>query len=380
MKNNCYNCNKEISTQNKSNICINCKTHKCITFTNVKKLYHLLEEEINNSNLFTISVKCNGTIGRKFLIRDIEKLAKNIYSKIDNKDKRKIKYLHYLEIKNRKIKLDNYIEKHSIDKNNIISLYNEYIDNKSNYKHIIKKIKDKNDEFLLIKRRTELLDTMIKNNIKKRWKDYVKQLEIYKLSIKHGYSNIHNVIKEIKNQIDNRNKREYELRELLKLKKLNLRDDSILCKLYIDGGIDTVKNKCKDINTIIDIVNVMDEMNYYYTKTNYNIIKRKLINKCDVHEINEKAKIITLSMFNNVNINKLPINIYKLYYKVLYEKELNMLYDKYKKKKYSIILQYLDDNCCICYDRANRITNCYHFYCDKCKDKIKICAICREII
>ena len=73
-------------------------------------------------------------------------------------------------------------------------------------------------------------------------------------------SNIYNSLKML---IDNqKNDRRNNLINELKINGIEIRDDSIICKNYIENGE-------KDGNSLYGIVDIMTEMNFYYEKTSY---------------------------------------------------------------------------------------------------------------
>ena len=92
----CVLCNKDISASNKSSVCIKCKfdDNKMITYINVKRRYGLTEDEINGKGLFEIPTNSCGNVGRKFIIKDIEDLARKIYIDKPDTDKRKNKFFY----------------------------------------------------------------------------------------------------------------------------------------------------------------------------------------------------------------------------------------------------------------------------------------------
>lgn len=112
---------------------------------------------------------------------------------------------------------------------------------------------------------------------KKMMRLFYKNEIIEYVLIKHGGSKkfsqfinnkINNKTKRILNKSDKINKRRELLTEKLKEQKLTLRSDSAVCDDYINGIRD-------DIN---EVVNIMVEMNYYMTKTNYKSIMNNLVN------------------------------------------------------------------------------------------------------
>jgi hypothetical protein len=59
---------------------------------------------------------------------------------------------------------------------------------------------------------------------------------------------------------------------------------------------------------------------------------------------------------------------------------INLIYDKYTKKR--PLTETLNiEECCVCYDNTNYITNCNHYLCKDCYDGLirpKICPLCRK--
>lgn len=109
-----------------------------------------------------------------------------------------------------------------------------------------------------------------------------------------------------------KNERKLYLKSKLKQLHLSFRDDSILCKDYINY-------RRHDINFII---NMMMEMNYFYKYTNYplnmsmlkNMYSNNFINY-SYNNLSELAKIKTLEEImnsDNINcINQIPDSVFK---------------------------------------------------------------------
>jgi len=117
-----------------SGMCIPCKssTNVTISTTDVKKIYGLTKEEINDAELFSFDIQFNGNYGTKYLVSDIKDLAQEIYSNINNNDKRKQKYSGNIIDDNPKIddmreNIQAYFEENNIDPDDNITMFVEKI-------------------------------------------------------------------------------------------------------------------------------------------------------------------------------------------------------------------------------------------------------------
>jgi len=142
------------------------------------------------------------------------------------------------------------------------------------------------------------IDTMIVNNYQiDNYMSIEKQSELKEEAIKK---------QDIRRKI---------LEDKLKERGMSIRDDSELCKIFIGNGIDAVTKFYPSIKTIDDIVEKMDEMNYYYTFTDYKKIKDKLYeynkNPFTSKMIRDRAKNMVCHYLANTNIdiNAIPMNI-----------------------------------------------------------------------
>jgi hypothetical protein len=132
--------------------------------------------------------------------------------------------------------------------------------------------------------------------------------------------------------------RKSELVRKLAKKGLTLRDDSKLCKYYIEGGMDRVTVCCQNqnITSLDDIVDIMDEMDFYYAKTNYDLVYDKIMRQYiynqdsdgnysdsddeqfyagqpDPSVVSLRAKTDVLKKFDIKKCTYVPKNVLKLY-------------------------------------------------------------------
>ena len=321
---NCIICEKNKALEN----CIACRSCKSdtslvISFSNVKKIYKLTAEELNDADLPTIT---NG-LRRKFLVSDINDLATKIYSELPDNNKRKMKYLATSANELRKKQIDEYIEKYDVD---FIATVQNQIDTFMDTTYItldevIPQLENKYEEYKLKKDRqmrlVQNLDKYLKTyfdakNIAKTldlspeltpylklsiFSDnniliVIKKSQQYKSYIENSAnetlgdierSNIFDIIKILVKEyvlpIIAQIMRRSELEEKMKSKGLAIRSDSKMCRWYCDGGIELVKRNCHEtanIENIDDIVDVMDEMNFLFSHTNYSNIVRNTRGGC----------------------------------------------------------------------------------------------------
>ncbi len=100
--------------------------------------------------------------------------------------------------------------------------------------------------------------------------------------------------------------RKYELIEKLAQKNLKLRSDSRLCNLYINGGIENMNNLDVQINSVDDIVDIMEEMDFYFKHTNYkNMVKQEIMESCN--SVFQSSKIIKSKIVEGINEDLLKI-------------------------------------------------------------------------
>ena len=79
----CYYCKNLLSRYTSCQLCTICKYDPeiIISYTDAKRKYKLTKEEIYDAELFHITFKIHGTIGTKYLIDDVEKLAYRLIKK-----------------------------------------------------------------------------------------------------------------------------------------------------------------------------------------------------------------------------------------------------------------------------------------------------------
>jgi hypothetical protein len=66
--------------------------------------------------------------------------------------------------------------------------------------------------------------------------------------------------------------RKIEITNKLQNRGLELRHDSKICHAYINGGMDEVNEISNKFNNVDDIIDAMEEMKFFYDKTNYSHI------------------------------------------------------------------------------------------------------------
>ncbi|AYV81170.1 MAG: hypothetical protein Harvfovirus19_15 [Harvfovirus sp.] len=384
----CINCCATLRKNNQTEICPKCKkdTTVTITFTNARKLYKLTESDIDDGNLYTINVNYHGSPGRKYLIKDIENLAKKIFDQLPNTDKRKIKNLSSLTKKKNLHAINKYIsgkytepfisqindliQQHANglitydDATNAIEARYTLFNNKVSFKDLLHKYISEQFSKASLTRlalNDELID-LISDDITLYFK-YNNQVGfIHLITASQDYqlfANDDNHINFSEIDIDRSGLiaklktvaeqiifpavvklyRREDLIKKLTEHGLTLRHDSKLCTWYLEGGISLVKSNSvgQTIHNLDDIVNIMDEMNFYHTKTNYASINKLLIRRNShrvedsdwesddddscyhweltkpVTEINLKAKIHVLRENRNLNYNDMPVNVKKTY-------------------------------------------------------------------
>ena len=121
----CINCRISLDRYSSSGICYPCRSdaNVMITTTNAKKKYMLTNQEINSADLYSCEISYKHAHGFKYLVKDIEMLAEEVFMDVDFNDKRKQKYLKNIEEDNAKIILINemkesilaYFEEHEMD-------------------------------------------------------------------------------------------------------------------------------------------------------------------------------------------------------------------------------------------------------------------------
>ena len=423
---NCINCTEPITKNNKTGICYSCKTNKniTITFTLARTKFKLTESEIKNAGLFTIHTKVRGNSGRKYLIKDIESLAKKIINSLDPNDKRRtkmekklgtiepanipkqkaiipptitnkpergktiMKYIDekYPEYKNKLLFTDLVIKyinniityesattameekyQNHLKKCNFEKLLLNYVTKSFSKDELIKKIKTYHN--LGLKKSVVLTEKLISDYFiydkNGNLYNYISsQPEYVNFSQNEYHFNFNEVdidgvgfINKLSTKVEiyiyqnvTKQNRIILLTEKLHAKGLLLRSDSKLCNWYIEGDIVLVNKNIEDqpITSADDIVETMDEMNFYHTKTNYAAINKTLIgdnskrvydsdNSDDddsydewdeykyhgrrsyhwtttkpISKINLEAKISVLKRRDNSDYNSMPINVKNL--------------------------------------------------------------------
>ena len=404
-----------------SKICASCKFSdtKTMTATNLKRTFGLTNEDIEKSNLNYFDVNCRGNAGRKFIVSEIEEYVAKLIEKgniklIDKKEKHDRQQI-FME---RKMEIEKFMfgELENVRNANIIKIAYKYIESdtmdiadikKELIEEDIKIIKINNDKDIFYDNLTNIINEKIHGNIflkglglsddeikifinDKWFVDFSSNLRNYIVDVYGKFDNLviskesilkTNIVKTVMNKIkikilDKSKKiiRTHELINKLSKRKLYLRDDSQICSYYIDGGIDNVNaNIDMEITSVDDIVEIMDEMNFYYKYTKYPEINKSEIRKyteyeCDdydtddydvdddydtddydvdddyynynkyhykcvrtkpISEINLGAKIKSLKEMDSKFITKAPKNVIELYETV----KKQMQDDKPKKKK-----------------------------------------------
>ena len=187
----CTICGKRVSKKFQIPLCIKCNKDDNVTINkgNINTHFLLTPAEINQSDIKPTTVS-----GRRYLIRDVEKVAENIFNN-QLIDKRKQKYLAEKEKRDRKKTIDDYLQSFN-DKHEI------YIWLKSKYKNDIMKYITgtcENDLFGSIKRDYE---TYVRNMAEKQ--ERIKKIDQYIMNTQS--SDFHNKIKNMvcyKNYVEN---------------------------------------------------------------------------------------------------------------------------------------------------------------------------------
>lgn len=328
MKSNVYVVIKYYQKKNTSRVCTDCKSDKSkvMTTTNIKKIFGITNEDIEDSDLYYFNVSSYGNIGRKFIVKDVEEYVDNLIKKGNIKlKKKKEKYTNTIKYYQRKKEIDEFISNKikNCDEPSILNIRNEYI--KSNildFSDVKEQLLQEEEKIYKINEQkklffnnlTDIINEKIKNKqfieelklndedtqyfIHSKWfKSYIANLKNY---IVNNYSNLFDhiiitkacilkagisdiVIKNIINKLSIKKWkviRTSRLEEKLHFAGLKLRSDSKICKCYIAGDIENV-NKYIDvkISTIDDIVEIMKEMDFYYKYTEYPEINNKELKK-----------------------------------------------------------------------------------------------------
>lgn len=124
-------------------------------------------------------------------------------------------------------------------------------------------------------RRYEIMNLFNENQIVKLgiYSDTIEnKVETY---VNNTHLDLHGYFRAIKEEHD----RFKELQEKLKTVKVPMRYDSYLCKTYVTEGIGKLLGSTKDmgmINNLQDLVDIMEGMNFLYTRTKYQKIHNYL--------------------------------------------------------------------------------------------------------
>lgn len=91
----CYSCHTPISNRYTDKICKDCRFNPSITIsaTEAKRKYKLTDNQIDAADLFTIEFSSRFYSGTKYLIEEIEKLAKTQTDDLPANDKRRLAYM-----------------------------------------------------------------------------------------------------------------------------------------------------------------------------------------------------------------------------------------------------------------------------------------------
>lgn len=323
----CKCCNVTVLTKgNISEVCSSCKSNKSLTITatNVKKTYGLSDEELDTNNFFSFDVKTrNGGYGRKFFVKEIDAyVAKEIENGNEKFNKKKKKADEKLIVETKTSEINNFVNKNIVNCThpNITEIKNEYVMSKFIKLDDIKDKLIEEDKKIAIYQNnytnffsslTEILAEKINiTNFKTEFGINEKDLSVFKtcnvyktIAINHDFeayysqnlfNNTINTVGEIIKthipeiiyaQIINDLKleafrviRQGELTNLLKSKNLVLRSDSKLCQYYIKGGLTEVNNNMDNaVTSVNEIVDIMEEMNFYHKFTNYPLVNKEYL-------------------------------------------------------------------------------------------------------
>ena len=399
MSKTCVCCSEEIKKTNDSGFCVSCKSDKSmtITTTNAKKIYGLTDEDLEDDLLHSFSVNNRGSTGTKYIITEIVKLANEICANTENPKKKK-KISEKLKLNKKTTEVDKFIKDKIINSTSvsIIKIRKEYIDSDvKSFKNTCNELSKEDKEITRINKSVELF----KNNLSELVNDKFTKIKYYEkycgisnevitkyenyntdfteliFNLEHSkeytdfrnsdntyftskgaiektdiFSKLNGIAK--KYIMDNVDKleRKNNLIEKLMAKELILRSDSKLCSWYIAGGLEEV-NKFSEVkfDSIDEIVDVMEEMNFYHIKTNYSTINKDMLRKYSeyvydddsdsddsydnykydyhreyrqhghyeyikpINEINLLAKKAVLKQISNDLIQSAPKNVVKLY-------------------------------------------------------------------
>ena len=141
----CICCSHEVKKTNDEGFCSSCRSNKdlTITTTNVKKIYGLTEEDLQDDSLHSFTVKCRQTVGRKYIISEIDDLVQDICANTDDPKKKK-KLLGKLNSGKKTAEINKFIKQNIANFNSfeIYTLAKEYIDSN------VKSFKDASNEII----------------------------------------------------------------------------------------------------------------------------------------------------------------------------------------------------------------------------------------
>ena len=386
----CKCCNGELSKTSTCGVCSNCKFNDSVTLsaTNAKKQYALTDDDLLNGNFFSFDVFIRGSRGTKYLVSELETYSKKLLNSGNDSYKKKLEKKNILKNtkllkEKRTIEINKFLSENikNTDDEIIVEIVAKFVDSK------ITKIEDISQQLL---DRDKIVTQL--NNSKEEFKNNFTQIIEEKLSDFNYLCKILNVdiatpfmpkysddckyfkiyidgeidsyISEViinnfdplvctkadilkTNHLENFESklsvqlivddvkhfiRENEVTQKLKQKKLERRNDSALCQLYIDGGIKYVKDNTNiNIETLDDIIDIMEEMNFYFTKTNYG----ELMNNQRNNERNRRdfnyGRLSTSEMSANAK-NSIVDNMKKELLKIAPKRVVD-LYNKVKKEK-----------------------------------------------
>lgn len=395
--NSCKCCGKNISKNADVCICSDCKFDDDMTLsaTNAKKLYGLTNDDLNNGDFFTFEVCVHKKYGTKYLVKELEEYSENkieVDEKYASKMKRKKVLAENKELKeNRKDEINEFIYRNLTNRSDpeIIKIQNDYVNSKiitiddiknnllnkdkeisqlnkikktfsNNFKEIMREnlqedsyvakllglANTKETIFLIYNENYNLkfyTDEIINDFIYEITSNNFDCLITTKASILNsGYiKKIEESLKIRLLPVYERLAREHELKHKLLEKKLELRDDSKLCQLYINGGIQEVNDEIDiHIESVDDIVDVMEEMDFYFKHTQYSTVmqdKRNEIYNCrkmygdygyvSTSELSEMSKKIIVKSLSKDLLKIAPKRVVSLYDEVNQKKKKNKKYN-----------------------------------------------------
>lgn len=293
---NCYNCN--VKLLKREELCKDCKFNDEVTIskTNVKKLYKLTDNDLNDPDLYYFTFSIMHGYGTRYMIEDIEDLVEEItdceitdkryiaLTKIREKRDKKINDIKIMDEKIQVVKdllrtmiekedLNQYIDqmKFLIDNDFYLDIKNYDIDDKEIYEKLLDVIENK-------AKKVFELNQLIKNHYKEEYDKYIKVLRSDSLIYKECMDKYLNrdqeyLIKRLFNELDKdlttkeTNHRMNQIETLLveKNKDICKNENFYECirmtagyKKYIEGSVaeteidDSVKKIGKTVRTKIE--------------------------------------------------------------------------------------------------------------------------------